>query len=58
MHLNGEIVKIGFEGQNLQEMGKWIEYFMFMKTVCPQGGVCPCPGSIYMFMTIIFKHLL
>ena len=32
--------------------------FMFMKTFCPQGVVCPCPGAIYMYMTIIFKHLL
>ena len=32
--------------------------FMFMKKFCPQGVVCPCPGAIYMYMTIIFKHLL
>ena len=31
--------------------------FMFMKK-CPQGVVCPCPRAIYMYMTIIFKHLL
>ena len=32
---------------------------MFMKK-SPQGGVCPCPGAIYMYMymTIKFKHLL
>ena len=23
---------------------------------CPQGFVCPCPGDIYMYITIIFKH--
>ena len=23
--------------------------FMFMKTFCPQGVVCPCPGAIYMY---------
>ena len=31
--------------------------FMFMKTFCPQGVVCPCSGAIYMYMTIMFKHL-
>ena len=30
--------------------------FMFMKRFCPQGVVCPCPGAINMYMTIIFKH--
>ena len=32
--------------------------FMVMKNNCPQGVVCPCLGDIYMYMTIIFKHLL
>ena len=27
--------------------------FMFMKKFCPQGVVCPWPGAIYMYMTII-----
>ena len=31
--------------------------FMFMKNICPQGVVCPCPGAIYMYINIIFKHL-
>ena len=31
--------------------------FMVMKKNCPQGVVCPCPGAIYMYMTVIFKHL-
>ena len=29
--------------------------FMLMKQKCPQGVVCPCPGAIYMYMTIISK---
>ena len=29
-----------------------------MKTVWPQGVVCPCPGATYMYIIIIFKHLL
>ena len=32
--------------------------FMVMKKKCPQGVVCPFPGAIYMYMTIIFIHLL
>ena len=31
--------------------------FMVMKKNV-LGVVCPCPGAIYMYMTIIFKHLL
>ena len=30
--------------------------FMVMKKNV-LGVVCPCPGAIYMYMTIIFKHL-
>ena len=29
--------------------------FMFMKIFWAQRVVCPCPGAIYMCMTIIFK---
>ena len=25
---------------------------------CLQGVVCPCPLAMYMYMTIIFKHVL
>ena len=32
--------------------------FMVMKKECPQGVVCPFSGAIFMYMTIIFKHLL
>ena len=32
--------------------------FIFMKKNVPRGVVCPCPGAMYMHMTIIFKHLL
>ena len=31
---------------------------MLMENFSPWGVVCPCPGAIYMYMTIIFKHLL
>ena len=32
--------------------------FMFKKIFWAQGVVCPCPGAIYMYMTIILKHHL
>ena len=57
----GKIVQMEFEGQNLQEMGKWTEVLRFWKEFGPQGGggVCPCPGAFYMYtyITIIFKDL-
>ena len=31
---------------------------MLMENFSPWGVVCPYPGAIYMYMTIIFKHLL
>ena len=31
---------------------------MLMENFSPWGVVCPCPGAIYMYMTIIFKDLL
>ena len=31
--------------------------FMF-KTFSPHGVVCSCPEAFYMYMTIIFKHLV
>ena len=34
-----------------------MEKNMFIKQLCPYGVVCPCPGDIYMYVTIIFKHI-
>ena len=31
---------------------------LLMKKIGPQGVVCPCVGAIYIYITIIFKHLL
>ena len=31
---------------------------MILKKIGPQGLICPHPGAIYMYITIIFKHLL
>ena len=46
-----------FNGENLQQMTKMTEDLCFCKNVTPWVG-CPCPGSIYMYITIIFKDLL
>ena len=31
---------------------------MILKKFGPQGSVCPHPGAIYMYITVIFKDLL
>ena len=58
MHLNGKNRKISFNGRKLARNEQMDRKFMFMKIFWAQGVVCPCPGAIYMYMTIIFKHLL
>ena len=39
-----------FKGKNLQHMTK--------ETNDPRGAVCPFVGAIYMYVIIVFKHLL
>ena len=58
MHLNGKSRKITFNGRKLARNEQMDRKFMFMKIFLAQGVVCPCPGAIYMYMTIIFKQLL
>ena len=31
---------------------------MILKKFGPQGSVCPHPGAIYMYITVIFKDLI
>ena len=57
MHLNGEISKMLLNGWKLSGSMQMDRRLMFMKK-CPHWVVDPCPGAIYMHMTIIFKHLL
>ena len=56
MHLNGKNRKISFNGRKLPRNEQMDRKFMFMKIFWAQGVVCP--GAIYMYMTIIFKHFL
>ena len=58
MHLNGKNRKMLFNGKELARNEQMDRRFMFMKIFWAQMVVCPCPGAIYMWMTIIFKHLL
>ena len=60
MHLNGKTIKrkMSFNGRKLARNEQIDRRFMFMKIFWVQGVVCPCHGAIYMYMTIIFKHLL
>ena len=60
MHLNGGKRKMSFNDKKkkLARNEQMDRIFMFMKIFWAQRVVCPCPGAIYMCMTIIFKHLL
>ena len=58
MHLNRKNRKMSFNGRKLARNEQIDRNFMFKKIFCSQGVVCPCPGAKYMYMTIIFKHLL
>ena len=58
MHLNGKKRKQSFNGKKLAKNEQMDRRFMFMKIFWAQRVVCPCPGAIYMCMTIILKHLL
>ena len=55
MHLNGKKRKMSFNGKKLAKNEQMDRRFMFTKIFWAQSVVCPCPGAIYMCMTIIFK---
>ena len=54
----GKNRKMSFNGKNLATNEQMDERFMFMKIFWAHGVVCPWPGAIYMYMTIIFKYRL
>ena len=58
MHLNGEKLEMSFNGNTLARNEQMDRGFMFVKTFWAQRVVCPCPGAVYMCVTIIFKDLL
>ena len=59
MHLNrNKNRKMSLNGKKLAKNEQMDRRFMIMKIIWSQSVVCPCPGAIYMCMTIISKHLL
>ena len=54
----GKNRKMSFNGRKLTRNEQMDRSFMLMKIFWAQGVFCPCPRPIYMYMTIIFKHLL
>ena len=58
MHLNGKNRKISFNGRKVARNEQMDRKFMFMKIFWAQGVVCPWPEALYIYMTIILKHLL
>ena len=53
----GKTVIMPFEGKILQEMGsRTISMILPENKIGPKGLICPHPGTIYMYITIIFKH--
>ena len=54
----GKNRKMSFNGKKLARNEQMDRRFMFMKIFWAQRVFCPCPGAIYMCMTIILKHLL
>ena len=60
MHLNGENCYnvIYLKGKTCRKWANGLKIFCdSKKKIGPQGFVCPHPGAIYMYITIIFKDL-
>ena len=53
----GKNRKMSFNGKKLARNEEIDRRFMLLKIFWAQRVVCPCPGAIYMCMTIILKHL-
>ena len=58
MHLNRKIGNCDLMEKKLARNKQMERRFMIMKIFWAQRVVCPCPGAIYMCMTMIFKHHL
>ena len=58
MHLNGEKWQNAIEWVKLTGNRQIDRKLMFVEKIWPVGVVCPCPGAIYMYISIILKHLL
>ena len=49
----GKVLQSHLMGETCSKGLNWLNNCVYEKK-----NVCPCPGAIYMCMTIIFKHLL
>ena len=58
MHLNGKKCLNVICREKLAGNGQMDLRLMILKKNGPQGSVCPHPGEIYMYITVIFKDLL
>ena len=58
MHLNGEKCLKVICREKPAGNGQMDLRLMILKTFGPQVSVCPHPGAIYMYITVIFKDLL
>ena len=58
MHLNGENCQNVIWREKLYGNGQMDWIFMILNIKVPQGQVCPHPGAIYIYITVIFKDLL
>ena len=57
IHLNGENCQNVIGRAKLAENGQMDLRYMILEKFGPQGSVCPHPGAMYMYITIIFKDL-
>ena len=53
MFLNGENFYKVINWEKLAVNDQFDRKFMFLTKKCSQGVVCPCPWTIYIYMTII-----
>ena len=53
MRLNGENFYKVINWEKLAVNDKFDRKFIFLTKKCSQGVVCPCPWTIYIYMTII-----
>ena len=58
MHLYGEKCLNVICREKLAGNGQMDLRLLILKKIGPQGSVCPHPGAIYMYITVIFKDLL
>ena len=54
----GKLLKCHLKGKAWKKLANGLKVGNSEKKKGPQGLVCPHPGAIYLYITIIFKDLL